>query len=198
MVEFGFCPNCMNKLTEGSALVTKPSNIFKGDNVYILCKNCQQVLLYNKARDIIFDLDDYKEDKEIIAEINTLLSEIDNHYEVSEQKCSGNCSTCCGCALESEPEPSYKRSSRTKPAPKCEEVYEEIEEPVLEEQSNVKEVIASTLNSGLLAVNVKDPTVKLILVNTSDLDDLNLDEWVFFEMNPVEVKVKKVYDIVRS
>lgn len=192
MIEFGLCPNCFNKLTESSAIKTGLSEIFKGNNSYLLCKNCQQVLLYNMNRDMIFDLDDYKEDKEVIAEINKLLSEIDNHYEVAKQECSGNCDTCCSCI--SEPEPSYKRSSRAKPVPKC----EEIEELIQEEQPDVKEVITSTLNSGLLAVNVKDPTVKLILVNTSDLDDLNLNEWVFFEMTPVEVKVKKIYDIVRS
>ena len=192
MIEFGLCPNCFNKLTESSAIKTGLSEIFKGNNSYLLCKNCQQVLLYNMNRDMIFDLDDYKEDKEVIAEINKLLSEIDNHYEVAKQECSGDCDTCCSCI--SEPEPSYKRSSRAKPVPKC----EEIEELIQEEQPDVKEVITSTLNSGLLAVNVKDPTVKLILVNTSDLDDLNLNEWVFFEMTPVEVKVKKIYDIVRS
>lgn len=192
MIEFGLCPNCFNKLTESSAIKTGLSEIFKGNNSYLLCKNCQQVLLYNMNRDMIFDLDDYKEDKEVITEINKLLSEIDNHYEVAKQECSGDCDTCCSCM--SEPEPSYKRSSRAKPVPKC----EEIEELIQEEQPDVKEVITSTLNSGLLAVNVKDPTVKLILVNTSDLDDLNLNEWVFFEMTPVEVKVKKIYDIVRS
>lgn len=192
-MSFGMCPNCFNKLTEDSSIVTEPSSIFKGDNIYIMCKNCQQVLLYNKARDIIFDLDEYKEDKGVVEEINKLLSKIDNHYEVPSS-CAGNCDSCSGCAVE--PDHSYQRkTSRTKPVPHEEPIIDTPAEPSVTE---TKEMITSTLAKGLLAVNAKDPTVKLILVNTSDLDDLDLEEWVFFEMNPVEVKVKKVYDIVRQ
>lgn len=192
-MSFGMCPNCFNKLTEDSSVVTEPSSIFKGDNIYIMCKNCQQVLLYNKARDIIFDLDEYKEDKGVIEEINKLLSKIDNHYEVPSS-CTGNCDCCPDCAVE--PDHSYQRkTSRTKPV-----LHEEstIDIPAEPNVTETKEMITSTLAKGLLAVNAKDPTVKLILVSTSDLDDLDLEEWVFFEMNPVEIKVKKVYDIVRQ
>lgn len=198
-MSFGMCPNCFNKLTEDSSVVTEPSSIFKGDNIYIMCKNCQQVLLYNKARDIIFDLDEYKEDKGVVEEINKLLSKVDNHYEVPS-RCAGNCDCCPDCAAE--PDHSYQRkTSRTKPVLHEESNIDTPVEPSVTEKPSVtetKEMITSTLAKGLLAVNAKDPNVKLILVSTSDLDDLDLEEWVFFEMNPVEVKVKKVYDIVRQ
>ena len=188
-MNLGICQNCTNSLTDESALMTQPSSIFKGNNVYLMCKKCQQVLLYNTNRDMIFDLDDYKEDKEVIAEINKLLSEIDNHYEVAEQGCTGNCNSCQGCALEPA-EPSYHRKPR---AP-------QVEEPVEQKQiskSETKDMIMATLTNGMLAVNIKDPTVKLILVDKNDLDDLNIDEWAFFEMEPIEIQVRKVYDIVR-
>ena len=35
-MEYGLCPDCMNKLNENSALMTKPSSIFKGNNVYLV------------------------------------------------------------------------------------------------------------------------------------------------------------------
>lgn len=188
-MNLGICPNCVNSLTDETALITQPSSIFKGNNVYLMCKKCQQVLLYNMSRDMIFDLDDYKDNQEVIAEINKLLSEIDNHYEVAEQQCTGNCSSCPGCALEPA-EPSYQRKSR---AP-------QVEEPAEQKQmskSETKDMIMATLTNGILAVNIKDPTVKLILVDTSDLDDLNIDEWAFFEMQPIEIQVRKTYDIIK-
>ena len=187
-MNYGMCPNCFNKLTEGTAIQTGLSEIFKGNNSYLLCKNCQQVLLYNSHRDMIFDLDDYKEDEYVIAEINKLLSEIDSHYEVAEQQCSGDCAACQGCAVE--PEPDFQRKNRRQ-APIA---------PV-EEQSNEvpEEIIKSALSNGILAVNRKDPTTKLILADKCDLDDINIDEWVFFEMNPIEIQVeiKKFYNIIR-
>lgn len=188
-MSYGICPNCFNKLTEGSAIQTGLSEIFKGNNSYLLCKNCQQVLLYNMNRDMIFDLDDYKEDEAVIAEINKLLSEIDSHYEVADQ-CSGDCSACQGCFVE--PEPDYQRKNRKQaPVPPA--------EPIKEPENNIEHVIKSALSNGILAVNKKDPTTKLILADKCDLDDINIDEWVFFEMSPIEIQVeiKKFYNIIR-
>ena len=190
-MNYGLCPNCLNKLTDESALMTQPSSIFKGNNVYLMCKNCQQVLLYNMNRDLIFELDDYKEDEAVIAEINKLLSEVDNHYEVpSSANCSGNCAACQGCAVE--PEPDYQRKARKTPVPPIEPVEEESKE-------DVKAIIETTLSNSILAVNKKDPTTKMILPNVNDLDDMDIDEWVFFEMNPIEIQVeiKKTYNIIR-
>lgn len=189
-MNYGMCPNCLNKLTEGSAIQTGLSEIFKGNNVYLLCKNCQQVLLYNMNRDMIFDLDEYKKDEEVIAEINKLLSEIDSHYEVTDQTCSGNCSSCQGCSAPSA-EPDFQRKNR-KQAP----VAPAEEKPA----ENIEHIIKSALSNGILAVKKSDPTVKLILADKCDLDDINIDEWLFFEMNPIEIEVeiKKFYNIIRN
>ena len=185
-MEFGMCPNCINKLTEDSALITGPSSIFKGNNVYMLCKNCQQVLLYNKDRDMIFDLDEYKEDEEIIEEINELLEKINSNYEVAPQSgnCTGNCSQCAGCHDEQE----YRRSSRIRtPEPMAEEPTERVQEP---------ELINQVFDYGFLAVNKADPSKKQLILE-EELNSIKVDEWVFFELVPVKIKAITTYEIER-
>ena len=191
-MDFGMCPNCINRLTEDSALITSPSSIFKGNNVYMLCKNCQQVLLYNKDRDMIFDLDDFKDDENVIEEINMLLEKIDSHYEVSA--CSGDCKQCAGCHDEQE----YARSSRRKAAPPKEKAAPEpmIEDVVEEEPEEISEMINTTLDYGFLAVNKVDPSKKLIILE-EDLNSIKVDEWVFFELTPVTIKAVTTYEIER-
>ena len=100
----GFCPNCNTELTENNVVSTKESAIFKGHNVYCMCKHCGYVMVYNKDRDLIFSLDKFKDDEDIIKEIYDLLNEAtDNNIEsVSkeeevEHSCEGNCSSCSGC-----------------------------------------------------------------------------------------------------
>lgn len=191
-MDFGICPNCINRLTEDSALITSPSSIFKGNNVYMLCKNCQQVLLYNKDRDMIFDLDDFKDDENVIEEINMLLEKIDSHYEVPA--CSGDCNQCAGCHDEQE----YARSSRRKTAPPREKAAPEpmIEDVVEEEPEKMSEMINTTLDYGFLAVNKIDPSKKLIILE-EDLNSIKVDEWVFFELTPVTIKAVTTYEIER-
>ena len=101
----GFCPNCNTGLTENNIVSTKESAIFKGHNVYCMCKHCGYVMIYNKDRDLIFSLDKFKDDEDIIKEIYDLLNEAtDNSIEsVSKAKeevhhsCEGSCSSCSGC-----------------------------------------------------------------------------------------------------
>ena len=183
---FGLCPNCFNKLTEDSSLVTEPSSIFKGNNVYMLCKNCQQVLLYNRDRDMIFDLDDFKDDEAVLEEINKLLEKIDSNYEVAPP-CSGNCSSCTSC--QSEPE-YQRRASRVRQAAPVEEV-----EPEPQEEP-VEEIINDVLDYGFLAVNKLDPSKKMIVLE-DDLNSIKVDEWIFFELTPVTIKAVTTYEIVR-
>lgn len=186
-MSFGICPNCINNLTEDSALMTKPSSIFKGDNVYLMCKNCQQVLLYNKNRNMLFDLDEYKEDEEVIKEINMLLSDIDNRYEVTTTAppCSGNCSGCNGCDTQ------YQRSSNKRQVPVSQqEPEQEAEEPPVED------IINATLSNSFLAVNKHDPSQKKILTE-DDFGLLKVDEWLFFELRAVEVKPIISYEVIR-
>ena len=195
-MNYGMCPNCFNKLTEESAIQTGLSEIFKGNNSYLLCKNCQQVLLYNMNRDMIFDLDEYKEDKDVIAEINKLLSEIDNHYEVqSNANCTGDCNSCPGCAVT---EQAYQRRTSRKSEPTRVSQPDSPTEPVKQiEEVAPTDIISSTLSNSLIAVNKKDPSVKIIIADSSDLDDIDIDEWVFFSMSPVTIEVKKSYNIIR-
>lgn len=189
-MDFGICPNCINKLTEDSALITSPSTIFKGNNVYMLCKNCQQVLLYNKDRDMIFDLDEFKDDENVIEEINALLEKIDSNYEVPA--CSGDCKQCAGCHDEQE----YARPSRRKVAPSKAAPAPIIEDVAKEESEEMSEMINTTLDYGFLAVNKIDPSKKLIILE-EDLNSIKVDEWVFFELTPVTIKAITTYEIER-
>lgn len=189
-MDFGICPNCINKLTEDSALITSPSTIFKGNNVYMLCKNCQQVLLYNKDRDMIFDLDEFKDDENVIEEINALLEKIDSNYEVPA--CSGDCKQCAGCHDEQE----YARPSRRKAAPSKAAPAPIIEDVAKEESEEMSEMINTTLDYGFLAVNKIDPSKKLIILE-EDLNSIKVDEWVFFELTPVTIKAITTYEIER-
>ena len=108
----GFCPNCNTSLTENSVIQTKESAIFKGHNIYCMCKHCGYVMVYNKDRDLIFSLDKFKDDEDIIKEIYDLLNEAtDNNIEsVSKAEeieevhhsCEGSCSSCAGCKSQVE------------------------------------------------------------------------------------------------
>ena len=191
-MSFGICPNCFNQLTEDSSLVTRPSSIFKGNNTYLMCKNCQQVLLYNKDRDMIFDLDEYKEDDGVLVEINKLLSEVDNNYEVPiDASCSGNCSQCNSCSSESQ----YQGylSNREK------RHHNTIDKESAESTESVEDdsdIISATLANGFLAVNKKDPSQKKIL-REEDLGLVKIDEWIFFELVPVIIEAVTTYKIER-
>lgn len=108
----GFCPNCNTGLTENNIVSTKESAIFKGHNVYCMCKHCGYVMIYNKERDLIFSLDKFKDDEDIIKEIYDLLNEATDNgiesvskAEVEEEihhSCEGNCSSCSGCKSQIE------------------------------------------------------------------------------------------------
>ncbi len=198
-MNYGFCPDCTNKLAEDSTIATRPSSIFKGNNIYVMCKNCQQVLLYNVDRDMIFDLDEYKEDEDVLKEINQLLSEIDNNYEVPiESSCSGDCSQChescsqCqGDCSESQYQGYFSNKERRH------HQQQQVPEPA--PQSSIEEdaaVISATLANGFLAVNKKDPTQKKLLIE-EDLGTVQVDEWIFFELVPVIIEAVTTYKIER-
>ncbi len=183
-MEYGLCPDCMNKLNENSALMTRPSSIFKGNNVYLVCKQCNQVLLYNKDRNLIFDLKEYKDDQDVLEEINQLLTEVDKHYEVAS--CSGNCSNCQGCSEEVQ----YQRHTTNK------NKKEKIVQPEPEQKHYDEEVIQAALAHTYLAVNKYDPTQKKLL-EEENIGSINIDEWIFYELIPVVVKAVTTYEIQR-
>ena len=183
-MNFGFCPDCTNKLTTDSALVTKSSSIFKGNNFYVMCKNCNQVLLYNADRDMLFDLNEYKDEQDVLDEINQLLSEVDNHYEVASP-CQQDCSKCEGCDSQ------FKRE-RAKKAPKAEEPEEEVH---MQEMIS-EEMIKQTLENHFLAINKIDPNQKKILTE-QEFSLIDVNNWTFFELMPVEIKPVITYKVVR-
>ena len=184
-MNFGICPNCVNTLTEDSALVTAKSKIFKGNSHYLMCKNCQQVVLYSPDRDMIFDLADMKDDEEILEEINALLSEVDRHYEVPT--CEHDCSACAGCDTQ------YRRTSnkerRTVQEPKVEP------QPIQEEESD-QEVVDAVLSNCFLAIHKEDIAQKRIITE-DDFASMNIDEWMFFELTPVIINAVTTYEVIR-
>lgn len=201
-MSYGYCPSCYNKLSDDSAIITKPSEIFRGNNVYMMCKNCQRIVLYNKDRDMIFDLDEYQDDENVLEEIKLLLEELDPNLEVvpkEENVCTGDCEACAGCGSESEYQGYFSRKEKhipPKPARPTEKAVEpEPAEEIVEEQIS-DEDIQVAISNALLAVNKKDVTIKKIFL-VDDLGDINVNEWLFFELQPVKVKQKISYEIER-
>lgn len=188
-MSYGYCPSCANNLIDESVLITRPSKVFKGNNVYMMCKNCQRVLLYNKDRDMIFDLDDYLDDQDVLAEINKLLEDLDPNLEVAKEEtnCTGNCASCAGCEEQYQRTFSRKEKAVSKQAEPVEEI---IEEQISDDDIQI------AISNALLAVNKKDVTIKKIFI-VDDLNDINVNDWVFFELSPVKVKQKISYEIER-
>lgn len=192
-MNLGICPNCINQLTEDSALITRPSSIFKGNNVYAMCKNCQQVLLYNRDREMLFDLDEYKDEQDILDEINMLLSEVDNHYEVAPP-CQHDCSQCAGeCDTQFKRASKERRNKPSEPEPESTPV-KPVEKP--EEEVIADDIIIDTLETHFLAVNKADPSQKKLLTE-QDFGLIDVDNWVFFELKYVRVEPVITYKVIR-
>ena len=115
------CPSCGASLVDNNnIIVTRESEIFKGNNEYIMCKGCGLVMIHNKDRDLFFNLDRYQHDEEVIKEVYNLLNEVDPRLTVAganieelnepveeevkeeseEPACTGDCSRCSGCCGE--------------------------------------------------------------------------------------------------
>ena len=52
------------------------------------------------------------------------------------------------------------------------------------------------LSNALLAVNKQDVSIKKIFL-VDDLNNINVDEWVFFDLQPVRLKQVISYEIER-
>ena len=195
----GVCPNCQKEL-DGNTFVTRESEIFKGHNVYIMCKDCGLIMMYNEAREALFSLDRFKEDEDVINEIKTYLSELVESKEEElekieeepkpeperrvllrakekevvqeEQRCNGNCENCeIECA-----------------AKEIEEFYE------IEEDAEEKEPV--NLEGVLYMVHKKTDERRFISANDLHLIK-DLDEWAFYEFQPVLVEPVVSYKIHR-
>lgn len=166
----GTCPTCCANLNDSNnVIVTEESKIFKGHNVYVMCKHCGLVMVYNKTRELLYDLDKYKNDEDVLVEIKELL-EIQNTIE--EITCNGNCESCM-------------RNCENKTIEECYEVNDIVEE---------KEPV--DLNNVLYMVHKK--TDERRFIDSRDLGLIkNLEDWYFYEFQPVLIEPVVSYKIHR-
>ena len=175
----GFCPTCQNDLSnEENVIVTNESEIFKGHNVYVMCKECGLVMVYNKKRGSLFSLDRFKDDDEVVKEIQHLLEEqtaeeIEVQTIDEEPSCCGDCANC------------------TK---NCEEVKTIEEYHKVDEQVKSKETV--DLNDVLYMVHKRTDERRFISVKDLNLIE-NLNEWLFYAFQSVEIEPVVSYKIHR-
>lgn len=166
----GMCPTCCADLNDpNNVIVTSESKIFKGHNVYVMCKHCGLVMVYNKTRELLYDLDKYKDDEDVLLEIKELL-ELQNAFE--PVTCCGDCSSCTQECANNTLEESYN-----------------IDETVPE-----KEPV--DLNNVLYMVHKR--TDERRFISSQDLNLIkNIDEWMFYEFSPVIIEPVISYKIHR-
>ena len=113
-MSIGFCPSCGAALEDNSVLITNESQIFKGHNKYAMCKHCGYVMIFNEARGLLYSLDKYKDDNDVLLEVKKFLQEVDPNLTIeSSDTCTHDCSTCSGCSShreQEEKEPPFKLS----------------------------------------------------------------------------------------
>ena len=170
----GFCPTCQNDLSvEGNVIVTNESEIFKGHNVYVMCKECGLVMVYNKKRGSLFSLDRFKDDDEVVKEIQHLLEEqTTEEIEVQtideESNCCGDCTNC------------------TKSCESCQTIIDE----------SVESKGTVDLNDVLYMVHKRTDERRFISVKDLNLVE-NLNEWLFYAFQSVEIEPVVSYKIHR-
>ena len=170
----GFCPTCQNDLSvEGNVIVTNESEIFKGHNVYVMCKECGLVMVYNKKRGSLFSLDRFKDDDEVVKEIQHLLEEqTTEEIEVQtideESNCCGDCTNC------------------TKSCESCQTIVDE----------SVESKGTVDLNNVLYMVHKRTDERRFISVKDLNLVE-NLNEWLFYAFQSVEIEPVVSYKIHR-
>ena len=166
----GMCPTCCVDLNDpNNVIVTSESKIFKGHNVYVMCKHCGLVMVYNKTRELSYDLDKYKDDEEVLLEIKELL---ESQNAIESITCSGNCSSCTQECVNNTLE-------------ECHDIDETVPE---------KEPV--DLNDVLYMVHKRTDERKFI--STQDLNLIkNIDEWTFYEFSPVIIEPVVSYKIHR-
>lgn len=180
-MKYGKCHNCLEELNDLSSITTGISSIFKGNNYYVVCKNCRQVFLYNTDEASFRDLDKYKDNIEVIKDINYLLSKVTSNYEVEEPT-----------TKQAEAKPA-RPTPRVKPCKACTEVEEDIK--TKEEDKKSQE----TISTSLLAVNKENQSLTKIL-KEDELCSININElnnWSFYELVPVTVRATVNYEIMK-
>jgi hypothetical protein len=126
-------------------------------------------MVYNKTRELLYDLDKYKDDEDVLLEIKELL-ELQNAIETIT--CCGDCSSCTQECTNNTLEESY-----------------EIDETVPE-----KEPV--DLNNVLYMVHKRTDERRFISVKDLNLVE-NLNEWLFYAFQSVEIEPVVSYKIHR-
>ena len=163
----GNCPTCCAELND--AVVTEESKIFKGHNVYVMCKHCGLVMVYNTTRELLYDLDKYKEDEDVLLEIKDLL---EKQCVIDKVSCDGDCSSCTKECMNNTIEECYEVDEKVKD-----------KEPV-------------DLNNVLYMVHKR--TDERRFIDSQDLNLIkNIDEWLFYEFRPVLIEPVVTYKIHR-
>ena len=210
-----FCPNCFNELNEETSVTTEVSSIFTGNNAYVLCKKCNQVLLFNINREMLFDLDDFKDDEKVIAEINELLKKANSNYEVAAP-CSGSCEQCCGCDTKYQRKSLFEKTSDV-----FDLTVDDVKDMTLDDliSSSTKywtSDIKSLFEEEKEELQMPEPSKKFVdekvyvailkfddsvrhVIHESDLSEFDLKEWDFYEaeLHPVEIEPVTTFKITR-
>ncbi len=178
------CPNCSCSLeNKENIIATEESKLFKGNNIYIMCKKCGYVMVYNRSRKLVYSLDNYKDDKEVMEEVAALLTEAtQNEVELVEVK-------------EEEESPKVtERLQQKKPEP-VEPVEEEVvEEPEEEVQcSGNCAQCSGCANQEVILLAFNKQTQEFELVKESaleSLEDLSIYDFYLLERVYVERTVQ--------
>ena len=166
----GNCPTCCCDLSDlNNVVVTNESKIFKGHNVYVMCKHCGLVMVYNTTRELLYDLDKFKEDEDVLVEIKELL---ENQCSINEITCNGNCESCM-------------KNCENKTIEEHYEVNEDVKEKESVDLNNVLYMVHKT-------------TDERRFIDSQDLGSIkNIDEWLFYEFRPVLIEPVISYKIHR-
>ena len=166
----GNCPTCCCDLSDlNNVVVTNESKIFKGHNVYVMCKHCGLVMVYNTTRELLYDLDKFKEDEDVLVEIKELL---EKQCSINEITCNGDCESCM-------------KNCENKTIEEYYEVNEDVEEKEPVDLNNVLYMVHKT-------------TDERRFIDSQDLGLIkNIDEWLFYEFRPVLIEPVISYKIHR-
>ena len=166
----GNCPTCCCDLSDlNNVVVTNESKIFKGHNVYVMCKHCGLVMVYNTTRELLYDLDKYKEDEDVLVEIKELL---EKQCVIEEITCNGDCESCT-------------KSCENRTIEECYDVDEDVKD---------KEPV--DLNNVLYMVHKR--TDERRFIDSRDLNLVkNIEDWYFYEFQPVLIEPVVSYKIHR-
>lgn len=171
------CPNCACSLeNKENIIATEESKLFKGNNIYMMCKQCGYVMVYNRSRKLVYSLDNYKDDKEVMEEVATLLAEAtQNQVELIEVK-------------EEEQPKIVERLQQKKVEPVEEQMVAEEPEEEAQCSGNCAQCCGCA-NQEVILLAFNKQTQEFELVKESALESLNdLSIYDFYLLERVQVE----------